>query len=547
MRRGVLLVTWAGVLLTAAHAGGALEQDGLSAARGGTLRLSSFNDPGPVDPALLESTMGWLVQAATCAKLYATPDRAAPAGTRVVPEVAVAHPHVSPDGRTHTIELRRTYRFHSGQRVTAANYVAAVNRAANPRMQSQAVSYLREIVGADAVLAGRAQTVAGVRALGPYRLRFRTTTRLPDLASRLTMPFFCPVAVNTPADPAGIPHPLGSGPYFVASRVPNRSIVLERNRHYRGARAANVDRILWEIGRTREACRLAVEANTVDYCVDGVGTTVFGEIAEKYGINVRDGRFSFRAGLGVFFFAFNHDRRAFKGAGQIPLKKAINLAIDRPALVRVAGYLGGRRTDQLLPPAFGQAASIYPLGGVPEQRLRRARALVDDARFKPERLVLYTFAAGGFVPRAEIFRFNMQQIGIDVDIRFFGPDSFLERIGTRPEPYDVVVTGWSADYADPGTILGPLLDGRTLQRKGNTNYAHYDKPAVNREIARMRLLTGEARRRAWAELDVRIMRDDPPYAPFANTVSRIFVSESTGCVVADPLLSFLNIVAACKK
>ena len=148
MRRGVLLVTWAGVLLTAAHAGGALEQDGLSAARGGTLRLSSFNDPGPVDPALLESTMGWLVQAATCAKLYATPDRAAPAGTRVVPEVAVAHPDVSPDGRTHTIELRRTYRFHSGQRVTAANYVAAVNRAANPRMQSQAVSYLREIVGA---------------------------------------------------------------------------------------------------------------------------------------------------------------------------------------------------------------------------------------------------------------------------------------------------------------------------------------------------------------------------------------------------------------
>ena len=361
------------------------------------------------------------------------------------------------------------------------------------------------------------------------------------------MPFFCPVAVNTPADPAGIHHPLGSGPYFVASRVPNRSIVLERNRHYRGARAANVDRVLWEIGRTREACRLAVEANTVDYCVDGVGTTVYGEIAEKYGINVRDGRFSFRAGLGVFFFAFNHDRRAFKGAGQIPLKKAINLAIDRPELVRVAG-LSRRAPYRPAPPSrLWSAASIYPLGGVPEQRLRRARALVDDARFKPERLVLYTFAAGGFVPRAEIFRFNMQQIGIDVDIRFFGPDSYLERIGTRPEPYDVVVTGWGADYADPGTILGPLLDGRTLQRKGNTNYAHYDKPAVNREIARMRLLTGEARRRAWAELDVRIMRDDPPYAPFANTVSRIFVSESTGCVVADPLLSFLNLVAACKK
>ena len=62
-------------------------------------------------------------------------------------------------------------------------------------------------------------------------------------------------------------------------------------------------------------------------------------------------------------FVFNHDRPAFEGAGQIPLKKAINFAIDRPELTRAAGYLGGKRTDQLLPPALGRPASIYPLAG----------------------------------------------------------------------------------------------------------------------------------------------------------------------------------------
>ena len=41
------------------------------------------------------------------------------------------------------------------------------------------------------------------------------------------------------------------------------------------------------------------------------------------------------------YFAFNHDRPAFKGVGQIPLKQAINWAIDRPALVRAAGYDAG--------------------------------------------------------------------------------------------------------------------------------------------------------------------------------------------------------------
>ena len=64
---------------------------------------------------------------------------------------------------------------------------------------SDGTPYMHEIVGADAVMNGKAETVAGVKALGPYALRIRTTRPLPDLISRLTMPFFCPVAVGTPA------------------------------------------------------------------------------------------------------------------------------------------------------------------------------------------------------------------------------------------------------------------------------------------------------------------------------------------------------------
>ena len=41
-----------------------------------------------------------------------------------------------------------------------------------------------------------------------------------------------------------------------------------------------------------------------------------------------------RPGLSTWYYAFNHDRRAFDGPGQIPLKKAINFAIDR---ARIAG------------------------------------------------------------------------------------------------------------------------------------------------------------------------------------------------------------------
>src|SRR6266545_4254902 len=209
--------------------------------KGGTLRISEPFDVGSLDPALAYRTETFgVIEFATCAKL-------------------------SRDGKSQTIELRPTYRFHTGRRITAANFVAAFNRDASPNMQSPATAYLHEIVGADAVIEGKARTIAGVRALRPYRLQIRTSRPLGDLVSRLTMPFFCPIATNTPLQE--IDNPLGSGPYYVAARIPDRQIVLKRNRFYHGRRPAKVDQVVWTIGAGPEACRLAVEQNETDYCV----------------------------------------------------------------------------------------------------------------------------------------------------------------------------------------------------------------------------------------------------------------------------------------
>ena len=113
--------------------------------------------------------------------------------------------------------------------------------------------------------------------------------------------------------------------------------MLKRNPFYRGARPANVDQVVETIGESREACLLAVEQDRIDYCVDfSIPPTAYRELAERYGINRTDGRVFVSPKLGTWYLAFNHDRPAFKGPGQIPLKKAINYAIDRPALLRTS-------------------------------------------------------------------------------------------------------------------------------------------------------------------------------------------------------------------
>jgi peptide/nickel transport system substrate-binding protein len=537
-------VALAGLVVVA----GALAAVGLSAAaqkKGGTLRLSSILDIDSVDPALAGSPQSFMIDFATCAHLYSYPDKPAPAGAIPIPEVAAGFPKVSADGDTQTIRLRRMYRFDTGQRVSAANFVAAFNRDANPKLDSDGAPYMHDIAGADAVMNGKAETVAGVKALGPYALRIRTTRPLPDLISRLTMPYFCPVAVGTP--PREMTDQLGSGPYHIASRVPGRQLVLERNRYYRGPRPAYVDRVVWTISPGQEACREAVEQDEVDWC-EFLTTPAYRQIAATYGINEPNGRFFFYPTLATGYFAFNHDRRAFKGPGQIPLTQAINWAIDRPALVRASGFLGGKRTDQILPPAMTRGVSIYPLGGVTDASLAKARALLAKARYRPDKLVLYTASSPAFFSIwAQIFQFNMKRLGIDVEIKYFSANAMFAKAGTRGEPFDVITARWSADYADPSTFFVPLLDGTKLTASGNNNVAYFDRPKYNRAIERIDRMSGPARRRAWADLDVEMMRDDPPWAPFLNGARADFVSPSFGCYVLNPVLGRLDIAAACKK
>jgi peptide/nickel transport system substrate-binding protein len=456
------------------------------------------------------------------------------------PEV-VARWIVSNDGKVYTLDLRRTFRFHTGAPVTAASFAAAFNRDANPAQQSPAVNYLHEVVGADAVIAGKAKSISGVRALSPYRLQIRLIKPLGDFTARLTMWFFCPLPAGTPVNSAGIDNPAGSGPYYVAERVINRQIVLRRNRFYRGERPANADEIVFTV-MGAEACRVAVEEGRIDYC-RSIPPDSYREVASTYGINRLNGRFFVGPSTGTWFFAFNHDRPAFKGLGQIPLKKAINHALDRPALVRALGYLAGRRTDQMLSPVLGRDADVYSLKRAEPATARR---WFSRARLKPTTLVLYSWNTPNGIAAAQVFAFDLKQIGVDVEVKYFAPQVAAEKAATRGEPYDVVFIGWSVDYADPAGFFVPLLGGDAAPG-GNTSVANFHDPAVVARIAAANRLTGEARRDAWGALDAALMRNDPPWAPFAHITTRVFVSKSLGCVVVHPVYTLLNLVAACKK
>ena len=178
--------------------------------------------------------------------------------------------------------------------------------------------------------------------------------------------------------------------------------------------------------------------------------------------------------------------------------------------------------------------------------MRKAQALVKKARLRPAKLVLYAFNLPVPMADAQIFRSNLKRIGIDVDVRYFSATELYDRIETRGEPYDVASAGLIADFPD-GISFFRTLDGRNIRDEGNSNFAYFNRARYNRRIAAIDGLRGLPRRKAWADLDVELMRNDPPWAPITNFVRRDFVSKSFGCYVFQPALSRVDLVAACKK
>jgi peptide/nickel transport system substrate-binding protein len=145
--------------------------------------------------------------------------------------------------------------------------------------------------------------------------------------------------------------------------------------------------------------------------------------------------------------------------------------------------------------------------------------------------------------------FDLGRLGIDVEVKYFDVGVLVERLGTRGEPFDIAFNGWAADYADGGGFLEPILNGKDLgpmRSTGNINASYFDDPETNARIEAASRLTGEARRKAWADLDVYLMRDNPPVAPLFHSNTRAFVSKSFGCVFIHPFYG-VDIAAACKK
>ena len=520
----------------------------VAAARGGSFGgqggleidiAHSGSDYSSLDPALANTNDNWQVLYSTCLKLVNWPDASGSKGERLVPDGAAAMPVVSEHGTTYTFTIKSGQRFSNGADVSAASFKAAFDRDADPRVASGGATWVDDVVGVNAEQQKKAKTVSGVVADG-MKLTIHIKRADPTLLERLAMPYFCAIPTTLAHDPHGIDTVPSACPYYISARTLGQNVVLEKNPYYTGSRPRRADKIVISTNMDQATAYLQVRSGQYAVDVDGPPSHDTAALVREFGVN--KGRYFIEPALTTIYLALNTARPALRDAR---IRRAINYALDRPALVRLLGYRGGTPTAQFLPPLLtgGSGRNAYPVG---RPDIGKAKALLPGGRCGT--LILWSSTDALATDIAQAVQFQLGRIGCKVVIKTFSGDVLYAAAARKGAAFDIFSTGWFADYPDPYDILYHNLDGNTITAQNNFNYSYIDDPKLNNAIEKANLLPlGPGRLRTFASIDYQTMRNLAPIAAWAHGNSGAFWDRTSEASRTRCLVRSVSTSARCTE
>ena len=512
-----------GALLLAASAFAGVSRStgatGAVAKKGGTLRVSaSNNDFEFSDEGLAYDTLSWSMLYTTNLMLVNYPEKNGQEGGQLYPEGATAFPTVSKDGKTYVFTIRPGQKFSDGSPVTAASFQRAFERNLSPKMGSPVGvnDQLDQIlVGGAAFLAGKTAHISGVTANG-LKLTIKLVKPNPTFVSILAMQWFGAVKVNTPYSETGLLTQPSAGPYYIKSRDIGKTLVEVRNPNYKGTRPANPDQIVWTVNTDQDQTLLQVKAGQVDLDASGPPPTANADLGSQFGVNKK--QFYVGPTACVLYWALNTSRAPLNS---LAARKAVEWGIDRPAMVRLLGKYAGKRTDQILLPGIPGFSDfhLYAIKGADPTTAKK----VGGSAISGTLTVYHSGSAAG-IAGAQIAEYNMKQVGFQTKDRLVPGSIYYKTLGTKGVDFDLARAGWCADYFDPFDYINVLLDGRTIQDANNVNFAYYNNASLNAAMDKAAALSGTARSNAYAALDLNVMKNHAPWAPYAILSDAFFTS-----------------------
>jgi oligopeptide transport system substrate-binding protein len=499
------------VALSAACSGGAGEGAG-AAAEGPVLVRGGGPEPDSLDPQKVRGAEAAGIVRDLCEGLT-TLDRTA----AVAPGVA-SRWSVSDDGRVYTFTLRPEARWSNGDRVVAADFVAALRRLVDPATASGYAQYADVIVNTADIVAGRKPTEAlGVAAPDDSTVVVTLAAPAPYLPALLSHPSTCPVHRPTLAShPDGFARPgvmVSDGAFVLKEWVPGSHVLATRNRHYWNDAATRLAAVKYLI-ISDENAELARYRSGELHVTNVVPRGQYDWIREYLG-----GDLHVCPQLATYYYGFNLRRAPF--ADQPKLRRALSLVIDREKLAALVLRVGELPAYGWVPPGVDNyTPQSFDYRGQPlAARIADAQRLYAEAGYSRARPLTFELAynAGEVHTKLAVAVASMWKEALGAEVRLTQVEFKTLLQNVERGDVELFRSSWVGDYNDAYTFAQYLKSDFPL------NQPRYRSAAYDALVTRAAAEVDRARRRALLEEAERTMLADHPLMPLYFYVTKHLV------------------------
>jgi dipeptide transport system substrate-binding protein len=437
--------------------------------------------------------------------------------TTVVPGLAERW-EISPDGKVYTFHLRKGVKWHNHRDwkptrdFNADDMIFSIERQwkeSHPyfRVTSPNHSYFNDM--------GLPKLLKSVERVNDYTVRITLEKPEAPFLSDLAMEY-AGVQSKEYADAmlkAGTPEkidqePIGTGPFYLVRYIKDAVIRYKAFPQHWGGKA-KIDDLIFSItpdASVRWAKLQKGECHVMPY----PNPADLDAIRKDPNVRVLE-----QPGLNVGYLAYNTQKKPFD---DVRVRKAVNMAIDKQAIIKAVYLSAGVAATNPIPPSMwsynkaikddpydpAAAKKLLAEAGYPNGFSTDLWAMPVQRPYNPNARRI-----------AELMQADLEKVGIKAEIKSFEWGEYRKRM--QAGEHQMGMLGWTGDNGDPDNFLHTLL-GCDAAKTNGSNVAKFCNPVFEDLVQKAKTLSDQKQRTDLYSRAQVVFKEQAPWFTIAHAV-----------------------------